>query len=333
MTIHGLSALEARERVGDLGQVVRIDRLISDDGPSRGARMLRLVSGGALEVETHPDRALDIGRVTYRGVAMAWVSPTGFAQPGLAEPAADGWVRTWGGGLLSTVGLDSFGMAGHDGEEEFGTHGRIGTQPATILQSVAGAYDLVVEGEVRRATAFGDTLRLVRRITVPIGGSTIVVEDTVHNDGPDSVGWMVLYHVNLGWSLLDADSEVSIGTDADGSFTMGEAVPDHVQRQRQFALESETETVTVQNHRLGMEFALRYSADSLPWLNTWRLNQRRRYVLALEPTNTSSLEGRVGARASGNLPFLASGSSASMRLELDFADVSSGAPFNPPHPL
>jgi len=329
MSIYGLNSDSVRERVGDLGQVVRLDRLISDDGPSRGARLLRLVSGGALEVEIHPDRALDIGRVTYRGVGVAWLSPTGFAAPGLAEPAADGWVRTWGGGLLSTVGLDSFGLAGRDGDEEFGTHGRIGAQPATITRTMVGPDVIVVEGEVRQATAFGDTLSLVRRITVPIGGSTIVLEDTVHNDGPDAVSWMVLYHVNLGWPLLDTGTEVHIPTDADVSFTMGEIETDHIQHQSQHQSQSQsqssphsgTEPVTVRNRRLGMGVSLSYSGDSLPWLNTWRLNQRRRYVLALEPTNTRSLEGRVHARASGDLPHLASGATASMRLELHFTDI------------
>ena len=81
MTIYGLNALEAREQVGDLGQVVRIHRLVSEEGPARGARMLRMVSRGLLEVEIPVDRA------------------------------ADGWVRTRGGGLLSAVGLDSLWVA------------------------------------------------------------------------------------------------------------------------------------------------------------------------------------------------------------------------------
>jgi len=97
MKLFGLDPQDARDRMGSLGQAVSIDNLIHDDGPERGARLIRLVSGGAFEMEVHPDRALDIGRVTYRGIPLAWSSPTGMSAPGLSEPLGDGWVRTWGG--------------------------------------------------------------------------------------------------------------------------------------------------------------------------------------------------------------------------------------------
>lgn len=316
MRIHGLGERDVRDRIGDPGQLFRIDRFVSDDGPSRGSRVFRLVSGGGLELELHPDRALDLGRVTYRGVPLAWLSPTGFSAPGLAEPSGDGWVRTWGGGLLSTVGLDSFGPSGTDGTEKFGTHGRIGTQPATVTRCEIVDNTLVVEAEVRQVTAFGNSLRLVRRVTLPIGGSRIIVDDTVVNDGPDPVEWMILYHVNLGWPLLDARTEIRIPSDAQPEpLRVGEPTIECAELGAQYVLREGEDTVTVHNPELGITLSLSYSVATLPWLNTWRLLQRQRYVMAIEPTNTASLAGRVAARRSGDIATLAGGASSSLRLE------------------
>ena len=316
MNILGRNSREVRDRVGDPGQIFRIDKFVSDDGPARGSRVIRLASGGALEVELHPDRALDIGRVTYRGVPIAWLSPTGFGAPGLAEHLGDGWVRTWGGGLLSTVGLDSFGPSGTDGTEEFGTHGRIGAQPATVTRCEITDSQLVVEAEVRQATAFADSLRLTRRVTVPIGESRIIVDDTVVNDGPDPVEWMILYHVNLGWPLLDSHTDIRIpSTDGSERLEFGEPIAEFQQSVVQFVLPAGEDTVTVHNPKLDVALSLKYSVETLPWLNTWRVPQRQRYVMALEPSNTPSVAGRLAARASGDIATLESGASSSLRLE------------------
>jgi hypothetical protein len=66
-TIYGRPAPDARRYLGSLGQVARLDSFIEADGPARGARRLRMITGGGLEVDIHPDRALDLGQVTVDG--------------------------------------------------------------------------------------------------------------------------------------------------------------------------------------------------------------------------------------------------------------------------
>lgn len=322
MKLFGLDPQDAQDRMGSLGQAVRIDKLVHDDGPERGARLIRLVSGGAFEVEVHPDRALDIGRVTYRGIPLAWASPTGMSAPGLSEPLGDGWVRTWGGGMLTTIGLDSFGPSGKDGSEEFGTHGRIGMQPATVTRAEITRDSLHLEGDLRQATAFGDTLVMNRRITLPIGGSTLEIRDTVSNPGPDPVEWMVLYHVNLGWPLLDAHTTIGIpGKAASGEneapLTIGRPSEEWQEIKNQYVLDKNQDSVTVVNPDNGLTLQLQYSPLTLPWLNTWRLTQKRRYVMALEPSNTPSVAGRIEARKTGDLPRLEAGESQTMSLRIE----------------
>lgn len=71
--ILGHTGSELRKRVGSIAQVVRIDRLVETQGAARGARRLRMVNGGGIELEVHPDRALDLGRLTVHGVPVSWI--------------------------------------------------------------------------------------------------------------------------------------------------------------------------------------------------------------------------------------------------------------------
>ncbi|MDQ4137723.1 MAG: aldose 1-epimerase family protein, partial [Actinomycetota bacterium] len=113
-------------RIGHAAQLARVDRLVEEEGPARGARRIRLVTGGGLEAEIHPDRALDLGQVTYRGVPVAWISPTGMVAPTLTSSHGRDWLRSFGGGLLATCGLDTFGPATIDEGKDYPMHGRVG---------------------------------------------------------------------------------------------------------------------------------------------------------------------------------------------------------------
>jgi len=66
-----------------------------------------------------------------------------------------------------------------------------------------GRCVLWAEGEVRQAAIFGEYLVLRRRIEADLGGTEIRLTDTVTNAGFDRTPHMFLYHVNVGWPLLD----------------------------------------------------------------------------------------------------------------------------------
>ena len=129
MNIYGrdLTGRELRRRVGWLGQVAGIEPFVFDDGPARGVRALRFRAGG-LSFDVLADRGMDIGLFEYRGVPLAWLSRTGVASPAFYEPAGEGWLRSFGGGLLVTCGLTNVGPPGRRGGEELGLRGRSRTR-------------------------------------------------------------------------------------------------------------------------------------------------------------------------------------------------------------
>ncbi|HEY8590180.1 MAG TPA: aldose 1-epimerase family protein [Naasia sp.] len=316
------------ERLGSLAQVARVDSFTEDDGPERGARRVRLVNGGGLEIEVHPDRALDLGRVTVDGVPVAWLSPPGMAAPALAEREGGGWLRTFGGGLLATCGLDAYGPAGSDADGSWGQHGRVGSTPARVTRAETTDAEVVLEGIVRQTGVFAENLVLRRRISSPLGSDLLLIEDEVTNEGFAEVPHMVLYHLNLGWPLLDEGTVVEIPSDdvraRDADAEAGAAewntipapIPGFREQVFMHTFDSDgSVTVRVGNTRLGLTFVLTFDAGSLPGLSEWKMTGQGHYALGIEPSNTPHF-GRADARAAGALPTLAPGASASYRLAL-----------------
>ncbi|MBO1901052.1 aldose 1-epimerase family protein [Leucobacter weissii] len=326
--LFGRTLPEARRRVGALRQLAGADELVETQGPARGGRRIVVTSGGGLALDLHPDRALDIGAVSYRGVPLAWHSPTGFASPALAVDSGTGWLRSFGGGLLATCGLDAYGPPSLESGIEYPMHGRVGTVPAAITRSQVADTEIVVEGEVRQTAVFGENLVLRRRIRIPLGGTSIVVEDRVTNEAAAPVGHMVLYHANLGWPLIDEGAVLDLPSnavsprDADAASglehwdALSAPVPGYDEQVfRHDFSDRGTAEVSVDNPSLDVRLALRFDTASLPALHQWKMLGEGHYVLGLEPTNVDWSLGRAAARDAGVLPILAPGESADYRLE------------------
>lgn len=325
--IFGLAVEDALPRVGSLAQVARIESAVITDGPARGTRRIHVVNGGGLEFDLHPDRALDIGAASFDGIPLAWLSSTGFAGRKSYEPEGRGWLRTFGGGLLTTCGLDTFGPPTDDEEGVVGMHGRIGHLPAELTRVEASPERVIVSGTVRQTAVFAENLVLRRNVSTSVGSSALTVEDTVTNEGSTSSPHMVLYHVNLGWPLLDEGCLVEIPheavqpRDADAReglgnrYEIGAPVPGF--REQVFIhIPGAERTATLTNKDRKLRFVLRYS-ETLPALFEWKMTATQHYVLGLEPANTPEIQGRAAARYAGQLPRLEAGQSVDYRVDLE----------------
>ena len=198
--------------VGDLSQVAGIRLGEWTDGVERGLRVADVRTGSGLAFSVLLDRGMDIGPASYKGMPLAWVSAAGWAHPMYFDPQGNGWLRTFGGGLLTGCGLTYLGAAGEDEGESLGLHGRLSHLPASHVR-VDEAWQgddcsFWVEGEMRQARVFGENLRLKRRISVALGGSRILLHDRVENLGETSSPLMILYHINLGFPFLDETSQL-----------------------------------------------------------------------------------------------------------------------------
>lgn len=318
---------ELRQYAGRMEQLAGIRAVEHTDGRARGSRGFDVWTGSGLTFHVLADRALDISSCSLNGKALGWLSPGDEAHPAFFEPQGLGWLRNWGGGLLSTCGLDHFGSPSEDGES-FGIHGRVGNLPAEQVGYrtywAGDDYRLEISGQVRQTRPFGENLLLRRRISTELGASALTIDDEVINEGHEPAPHMILYHFNLGFPLISPATalELPVSRVTPRTERAAAALDRHLHLQpptrgfqeEVFIIEAKRDaevraTARITNRETGIAAQLSWGVDTLPYLMQWKMMGEGMYVLGVEPGNTGTLEGRAEARRLNMLVELAPGES------------------------
>jgi len=323
-------------RIGNINQIGNTVHYEFTDGRSKGVSAVEFNNGSGLRFTVLPDRGLDIVNCTYKGVNLVYQTPNGLAHPCFYEPQGLGWLRTFFGGLLTTCGLTYFGAPGKDGEEELGLHGRYSTLPASRVQDLSrwedDRYILEIKGIVEESTLFGDKLRLIRSISTEIGRRSLTIHDTVENYGFRISPFNILYHINIGFPLLDESSELvltSLKTEPYDEVSKNNLkdwnrfslpVKDFKEQNFLHTMIGDDEGYTcaaLVNRKLagGLGLVIRSSIKSLPFISEWKQMGEGDYVLGIEPCNTK-IENRALLRKHGKLPMLEPGEKREMMVEI-----------------
>jgi hypothetical protein len=336
---------ELLRRVGRLGQVAGIRLVELGDGGERGVRALEFRTGSGFAFEVLVDRAFDLGRCELRGVPLAWASPVGFAGPWFYEWEGLGFFRNWGGGLLTTCGIDHTLFMATDTAaqyhyppkqtEDFPLHGRVSNRPARLAgygeRWDGDACVLWAEGETLQASVFGEQLLLRRRVEARVGESRLTIRDVVENVGWDRTPHMLLYHVNVGFPVVDAGSELLVparGVEARGEHpvegyrTMTPPSAGWVEQVFEHDLAAGADgrvPVAVVNRELGIGAYEVFDTAQLPHHFVWRMLGEGTYVVGIEPC-TNRTAGRLDARERGELIELDPGETHTYDLELGALD-------------
>jgi Domain of unknown function (DUF4432) len=326
------------ERGGDIGQFAGVRMGELADGFERGVRIADIRTGSGFEFTVLADRGLDIGAAHFGGAPLAWRSPAAFAHPAFFEPEGLGWLRGFGGGLVTTCGLTYFGAPTVEEGQSLGLHGRASNLPATNLAQGADWHgdecELWVSGQTREARLFGENVALRRRISVRMGESRLIIEDAVTNEAHESTPHMLLYHCNLGYPILSEHSELLI--DDEEVFARDEGCAPGLPGHRRFEPPTPGYSEEVFQHVTktdaegyaraalvnrnfdggrGLGVFVRWRAAELPWLNQWKMMGQGAYVLGLEPATNWTI-GRTAERAAGRLKFLEPGETRNYRVEI-----------------
>ncbi len=333
-------------RIGHESQLGGIQESVLQGGRSRGMRILTVRTGSGLEFTVAPDRFMDVIDARFNGASLAWISPAGAVHPAYYEPSGNGWLQTFGGGLLTTCGLTQVGEANQYGGVELGLHGRASTIPAEEVSYAShwegDQLEWIIRGTMREARLFGDVLVCHREIRAQWGSSKLRITDTVENQGYERSPLMVLYHCNLGYPLVDAGARVVVNSERvearDAEAQQGLDAWSHIGppvagwREQVFVhsvrpgANGWTSAAIVNpafRHRAGIGLALRWRVAELPYLMQWKMLGEGAYVMGLEPANCHVL-GRTAEGAAGRLQYLLPGASQSFALELEvLADSTS----------
>jgi hypothetical protein len=325
------------EKVGNTLQVGGIETAVLDNGIGRGTRIAWVNTGAGLRFKVSLDRAMDIADASFNQYNLAWLSHGGFPAP---QPLSDkglDWLRTFGGGLVTTCGLSHVGGPEKDAHGERGIHGNISNIPAEVVSIIqpdpsVGKMDMSITGVIRESRIFGPALELRRTISASLGEAGFTIHDEIVNKGNTAAPHMLLYHCNFGWPLADQGSQLvwkgKMMTREGKDFPDAEAFkicpdtrPDHSGSGEEVAfvdIEADKDgqcICGIHNPNIELAVALKFNKQALPWMTNWQHWGKGEYVTGLEP-GTHPPIGQAKARANRTLIFIAPGDS--LQYELSF---------------
>ena len=304
------------------------------EGRERGLRIAELRNGGGWNLTVLLDRGLDVGNADFRGVPLAFLCPGEFAAPAFFSDRGVEWLRNWGGGLVTGCGLRNVGSPGEAGGESFSLHGRLSNIPARDVRTgrcqVAGQETLYVEGNVRETRMFGENLLLTRRVSTPVGGDTVMIEDTVTNAGFTPEPVFLLYHTNWGFPMVHEDSRLEAvshsvkGRDAAATADVGKwmemqpPTPGYAEQVFYHDIPAGADgfaTMTLHSPLAGLRAEVGWRKKELPFLAQWKMMGQGAYVTGLEPSNCH-VDGRAAELAGQPQCVLAPGEARSFAVRL-----------------
>ena len=331
-----------KDKVSNHAQIGGIETSVLDNGAGRGTRIAWINTGTGLRFKVLIDRAMDISDAFVNEHSLAWLSHGGVTYPQPFSDKGIDWLRTFGGGLLTTCGLSHVGGPESDQFGDRGLHGLISNTPAEIVSIMqpdprTGNLEMSITGLIRETKPFGPSLELKRTISATLGKATIRIHDEVINKANTAAPHMLLYHFNFGYPLIDAGTDLlwkgkwhpRHGEENAKIFKANndfrkcpEPLEDHLGSGEEVALVDIEADIFgdsvcgIHNSKLGLAVALKFKKEQLPWMANWQHWGKGEYVTGMEPS-THPLTGQAKAREDGSLIFIEPGEKKTYDLSLE----------------
>jgi hypothetical protein len=339
---------ELMRRIGHLSQVGGVKLIADEDGASRGVRSLEFRTGTGFQFKVAVDRGMDVGYCEYKGHSLAWIPATMLPAPWYFEDQSGfGWLRTALGGLNTSAGMvhignpESADVSHYNfparSQETYGVHDRMAMIPAQLLH-YGEHWDgddciLEAEGRVTQAQAYGENLVLTRRYTAYLGESRFFMRDEIVNEGWLPTEHMLLYHMNIGFPVVDEGSELIAPVTKPPAIPDGLPVGDPSEYTRfvapqkdwllqgfelEMAAEADGSVPVGIVNRDNFGVYVIYNQRQFPQYLEWRMMGEGQYAVGIEPcTNTF---GRKIARDLGQLITLQPGDKRVYEIEVGVLD-------------
>ncbi len=313
--------------IGHDSQVWGIEEHRLVGGKGDGMRLFEINNGKGLEITISPDRAGDITRVKFRGINLSYMTPCGYVAPAYYDRSEGHWLESFTAGFLTTCGLQNAGVPCEDAGNAYPMHGTIANQPCEQAYWTQEGDDLVVHTLVKDETIFATKLRMARKLTVSTQENTFEICDTITNTGDREEAFMILYHMNMGYPLLDEDSVLTIpaaqvtprddhaASDVANWMHMQKPTAGYQERCYFHDFQGGKGFASLHQPKLNMTLTMEYDAGDLDCFTQWKMMGVRDYVLGLEPGNCYP-DGRKAMRDQKKLKFLQPGESKTYRIRI-----------------
>lgn len=346
-TENNWSVSSLREKISNISQYGGIETSVIDNGPARGTRIAWINTGSGFRYKVVIDRAMDIADAFYGPYSLAWLSHVGVTSPQPFSGRGLDWLRTFGGGLLTTCGLTHTGGPESDEFGERGLHGNISNAPAEIISVIqpdlhSGNLDMSITGRIKDSGVFSPSLELRRTISGTLGKPYIQIHDEIINAGNTTSPHMLLYHFNFGWPIADEGAGLILNGDMhvldevrdtkifnaknnfrkcpaplDAHRGSGEAVAYFdVPEAKDGWCES-----GIFNEKIGIGVSIKFNKKELPWLTNWQHWGPGEYITGIEPCTNPPI-GQATARKRKELIFIEPGETKKYTLRLEVKPAS-----------
>jgi hypothetical protein len=330
------------DKISNAAQIGGIETSVLDNGAGRGSRIAWINTGTGLRYKVVIDRAMDIADALFNQHSLTWLSHSGVTTPQPFSNRGLEWLRTFGGGLLTTCGLDHVGGPEKDEFGERGLHGLISNSVAEIESIIQpdlrnDKLEFSISGKIVQTKVFGPSFELKRTLSGTLGSAVIRIHDEVTNHANTAAPHMLLYHLNFGWPLVDEGtdllwhgnwqppgpkSETKIFREGNNFRKCPSPTPDHSGPGEEVAYidiipdDSGLCTAGLYNAKIKLAVAIRFNKKELPWLINWQHWGHGEYVTGMEP-GTHPPIGQSKARAQKELIFLQPGETKEYNIEIE----------------
>ncbi len=316
--------------IGHESQLYGIEEHRLVGGKGDGMRLLMVNNGKGLQLTVSADRACDISRLRYRGINMSYFSPCGYVAPAYYESKGADWLKSFTAGFLTTCGLQAVGSPCIDEGEELPLHGSIANTPSEHVYWYEEEDALVIKATVRDELIFGRKLRFFREFRISLTENIFVIKDTIQNTGDTTQPFEILYHMNMGYPLLDEDSIIEIpayaveprnahsAKDIDNCLQVIKPQAGYEEECFYHKFEGQGKA-SIYQPKLGQGLEILFDASQLDAFTQWKMMGYRDYVMGLECGNCYP-DGRDVMRQKGMLKFLAPGESKTYEVTVRMLD-------------
>lgn len=317
--------------IGHESQIGGVEEHRLVGGKGDGMRLYEVNNGKGLELTLSPDRNGDITRLRYKGINMSYFSPCGYVAPAYYDKTGSNWLQSFTAGFLTTCGLQAVGTPCVDDGEELPLHGSIANQPCVQSYWQEDEEKIQIHSVTKDEVIFGRKLTLKRTIEVSKKGNQFSIQDKIENNGSKKEPVEILYHMNMGYPLLDEESIVTIPSvqvtardahaeeDIANWMHMEKPQADYQERCYYHKFAEKEGKASIFQPKLNTGLEIRFDAEQLDGFVEWKMMGVRDYVLGLECGNCYP-DGRDVMRKTGMLKFLEPGENVSYRVDVKMLD-------------
>lgn len=307
--------MDKNSYLGHKFQLYGVEEYTLNKGKGKGCVILHAKNGLGLEMYVNTDRGFDITMLVFKGDTLSYLTPNGYVSSKYYDDKGSGFLKSFTGGFLTTCGLTQVGSPNVDFGEDLPLHGTYSNIPCSNYSYEDKENEIILRGTVLDETIFSYKLELNRKIIISKTSNTFKIVDEIKNNGDKIAPFEILYHINLGYPLLDEDLELSINSNKvvarnahaeDFISSWNKMLPPTSSFEEMcyyHRFEDEKGSATAYSPTINKGINISFDTITLPFLTEWKMMGIRDYVLGIEPGNCYP-DGRNKVREDGNLEFI-----------------------------